>query len=181
MSIKQLILISTVLVTFHSCGHKKKYEMITMESNEIPVDVTKYIESGEFLPDSCEGRIDRLIKVKPLILDRSYENVLLSKIDKWKNEYNKWLKNNKRDTIDFKLSDLYKKTIYQYSYFINSDPIDVYKTKTDIEINGNKDFCFFIRLDQNGKIFHDYKEDGWVLNSCDSINSNIPDIYGEKK
>jgi len=26
------------------------------------IDVTKYIESGEFLPDSCEDRLDRLIQ-----------------------------------------------------------------------------------------------------------------------
>ncbi len=175
---RQLIYISTILLTFQSCRHQVKYEMMNMTPE--PIDVTNYIESGEFLPDSCEGRLDRLIKVKPLTLDQSYEIELQNKLDKWKDDYNNWLRKNSRDTIAFHISDLYKKTTYQYSYMLMADPIDIYRTNTEIEINGQNNFMFFIGVDKNGKIFSEYKEDGWVLNNCDSVNSIIPDIYGQK-
>lgn len=152
-------------------------------TNMLPetIDVTSYIESGLFRPDSCEGKLDRLINQKPLVLNDNYENILQGKLVKWKNEYNSWLLKHNRGTINFTVDKLVSKTKYQYSYFITDEPIDVYRTDLGIEINGNKDFKLFIGLDKNGKIYSDYKEDGWIINSCDSVNSIIQNIYGQKK
>ena len=148
-------------------------------TNTLPetIDVTNYIESDQFRPDSCEGRLDRLIKKKPLPLNSSYENQLQDKLEKWKTEYNNWLTENNRKIIDFNIPDLVHKTKYQYSYFQTHDPIDVYRTDLGIDINGNKAFKLFICIDNDGKIYSDYKEDGWIINSCDSVNSIIQDIY----
>jgi hypothetical protein len=142
------------------------------------IDVTSYVESGQFRPDSCEGRLDRLIKQNPIVLNGSYETDLQDKLSKWKSEYNSWLLKHNRDTIVFSIDGLANKSKYQYSYFVTDEPIDVYRTDLDIEINGNKNFKLFIRLDKNGRIYSDYKEEGWVSNSCDSVNSITQNIYG---
>ena len=170
---KQLVPLFFVLIVSSGCGNK--YEM----TNSVPeaIDVTEYIESGEFYPDSCDGRLDKLIKTHPRTLDQSYEVELQKKLNHWKNEYNNWLKENSRDTIVFEINNIVSNTSYQYSYFITDDPIDVYRTDTEIELNEIKKFSFFIRIDKAGNIFSDYKEDGWIFNNCDSINSIIQNIY----
>ncbi len=148
-------------------------------TNMLPetIDVTSYIENGQFRPDSCEGRLDRLIKQKPMVLNDSYENGLQDKLIKWKAEYNNWLLKHNRDTINFTIEKLVSKTKYQYSYFQTDEPIDVYRTDLGVEINDNNDFKLFIGLDKNGKIYSGYKEDGWIINTCDSVNSIIQNIY----
>lgn len=152
-------------------------------TNMLPetIDVTSYIESGQFRPDSCEGRLDRLIKQKPMVLSDNYENILQDKLSKWKDEYNSWLLKYNRDTINFTVDKLVSKTKYQYTYFQTDKPIDVYRTDLGIEINGNRDFKLFIGLDQSGEIHSDFKDNGWIINSCDSINSIIQNIYEKKK
>ncbi len=144
------IVLSFILLSILSCGHRVKYEM----NNMLPeiVDVTGFIESGKYFPDSCDGALIRLISTKPLILDDSYETELQAKLESWKS--------GKSATLE--IPDIYKKTIYQYSYLLTSEPIDVYKTSLDSE---NK---LFIRL-KDGKIFDEFKEDGWVISKCDSI------------
>ena len=129
-------------------------------TNMIPenVDVTEYIESGKFLIDSCEGRIEKLTKVNPIVLNKNYEIELRNKLQIWKKNYSKSSKNEKLDSI-------YKSTFYLYSYFIIDEPIDVYKTK--INIKGNKDIELFIRLNQKGKIDSDFSENNWVENNCE--------------
>ena len=129
-------------------------------TNMIPenVDVTEYIESGKFLIDSCEGRIEKLTKVNPIVLNKNYEIELRNKLQIWKKNYSKSSKIEKLDSI-------YKSTFYLYSYFIIDEPIDVYKTK--INIKGNKDIELFIRLNQKGKIDSDFSENNWVENNCE--------------
>jgi hypothetical protein len=175
--VKQTIYIGLFALTFASCG--RKYEMTNMLPETI--DVTSFVESGQFRPDSCEGRLDRLIKQKPLVLNDNYESILQDKLVRWKTEYNRWLEQHNRDTITFTVDKLVSKTKYQYSYFRTDEPIDVFRTDLGIEINGNKDFKLFIGLDKNGEICSDFKEDGWIINSCDSVNSIIQDIYGQTK
>ena len=151
-------------------------------TNAIPetIDVTEFIESGEYYPDSCEGRLNKLVKVRPRKLDQTYENELQKKMSQWRNEYNDWLKKNKRDTVFFKVENLVGKTTYQYSSFMTNQPLDVYRTDTDIELNGIKNFRFFIEIDNAGNIFSDYQDNGWVYDNCDSINSVVQNIYGTK-
>ena len=139
------------------------------------IDVTKYIESGEFVTDSCESRLDRLIRTKPYILENKYETQLQRKLELWKQNHNKWQLKNKRDSIGFDILDLVEKTKYQYSYFITTEPIDVYRTDTDIKINENKNLMLFLQIDKDGIIISEYKESGWVLNNCDSTNSITQD------
>ena len=66
-------------------------------NNMLPeiVNVTKYVESGEYIPDSCEGRIDKLIKVNPIVLNKSCEIELEKKLLNWKNSSFKSFKNDK--------------------------------------------------------------------------------------
>lgn len=144
------------------------------------VDVTSYIESGEYFPDSCAGRLDRLIKHKPLLLDESYEIELQGKLAKWKKESNGNLLESNLDSIDFTVQCLFSRTRYQYSFILTAEPIDVYRTDLGISINGNKDFRLFIGLDKYGKIVTDYQDTGWIINNCDSINSMIQYIYSKK-
>lgn len=138
-----------------SCNQNVKYEM----NNMLPeiVNVTKYVESGEYIPDSCEGRIDKLIKVNPIVLNKSCEIELEKKLLNWKNSSFKSFKN-------IKIDSLYKKTIYQYSYIIDSEPIHVYKT--NIRIQPNTEKSIFIRLNQNGEIYSDFSENSWVVDNC---------------
>ena len=128
--------------------------------NVVPesIDVTEYIESGKFVIDSCEGRIDKLTKINPLILNKKYEIELKNKLQIWK-------KNNLKSSKREKLDSIYKSTFYQYSYLISSEPIDVYKTKIKIETNLEKEM--FIRLNQNGKIYSGFSENSWVKNNCE--------------
>ena len=145
-------------------------------------DITEYIESGNFKPEYCEGRIDRLIKSTPKILSEKYEDTLQIKLENWRNEYNKWLTRYGKDTLNIEIKNLSSNTKYQYSYLVSYNLVyDVYRTDTDKEINGNKNFSFFIRIDQNGNFVDDqFKEDGWVINSCgDYKNSQIQNIYGK--
>ncbi len=168
--LKYLNLFSLIVI---SCG--QKYEMMNMMPEKM--NVTKYIESEEFRPDYCEERLDRLIKVDPLILNESCESELQIKLQQWKDDYNGWLFKNGKDSIDFHVSDLFRKTKYQYSYFVFYDPINVYRSDLGIEMNGIKEFKLFIRLDNEGKIYSDYRERGWIINSCDSVNSINQSIY----
>ncbi len=171
---KQYIFLGLISLLLISCEHK--YEITNMLAEKI--DVTNYIGSGEFRTDSCENDLNRLVRINPLIFDNTYETQLQNKLEKWMKEYNIWLSQNYRNRIDFSVSNLISKTTYQYSYFITDEPIDVYRTDLGIEVNDIANFRLFIRLDKNGHIFDDYKADGWIINSCDSLNSRTQDIYG---
>lgn len=167
--------IGVFVLFFVSC--KQKYEMYNMILQK-NIDVTSYIRSGEFVPDSCEGRLDRLMKKKPMILDESYEDKLQAKLLKWRIGYNKWLREKGEDTISLTVDKIVDKTSYQYSYFMTNHPVDVYRTNLGIDLAGYKDFKLYIRAYQNGKIHADYYESGWIINNCDSINSIQSVIYG---
>ncbi len=141
------------------------------------IDVTEYVESGQYHTDSCKGKLEKLIRIKPFILDGKYETQLQNKLVLWKQHYNSWLLENKRDTLDFYIVDLVKKTTYQYSYFITSEPIDVFRTDTDIKINGIGNLKLFLQIDKDSLIISNYNENGWVIDDCDSANSIIQDLY----
>ena len=147
---KYLICTLLLFTILQSCNENIKYEMYNMMPEL--VDVTELIESGEYIPDSCNGRIDKLIKVSPKVLDESYEIELEKRLINLKTEY---LKSHK-----LKANSLYRNTVYEYSYLIDFDPIDVYKTKIIIEPNIELDI--FIRLDKTGKIYSDFSETNWV-------------------
>ncbi len=143
-------------------------------------DVSKYIKSGEFKPEYCEGRLDRLIKLTPTLINDNYEDALQIKLKNWQKTYNEWLKKNNRDTINIEIEKLSLNTKYQYSYIIDVDEIyDVYRTDTDAKINGNEKISFFIRVNQNGDFIDDkYHDEGWIINNCgDYKNSKVQNIY----
>ena len=149
---KYLVSIVLFFTVFQSCNQTVKYEI----TNSIPekIDITKYIESGEFIIQNCEGRLDKIIKVKPKILDKSYENLLQKKLKSFDINY-----------LNFKVNNLHQSTIYQYSYFITSEPIDVYKT--ELKINSKIKKIIYIRLNQKGELISDFSEFNWVENNCD--------------
>lgn len=143
-------------------------------------DVTKFVKSDEFKPEYCEGRLVKLIKTKPKQINKLNEDSLQLKLKNWEKEYNEWLLKHDRDTLNIEVKSMWLNTKYQYSYLVIYNKIyDVYRTDTKIEINGNKNFSFFIRLNQDGYFVDDkYNEDGWIINSCgDQKNSRIQNIY----
>lgn len=167
------------MITLFACNNSGiRYVIQNMNGDD--VNVTNLITSGQFLPDSCEGRFEKLIKLKPKVLDDQDETRLQYELSQWIKEYNNWLFNYGREQIDLKLKNIYKITSYQYSYIIKDDYVDVYRTDTNWEINGIKEFKLFIRFDKKGKIMTGFKDGGWVINNCDSINSVIQNIYSKR-
>ncbi|MGX7666692.1 hypothetical protein [Flavobacterium pedocola] len=127
-------------------------------NNMVPemIDVSEYVQNGNFIPDSCEGRLDKLIKVKPILLNKSYETVLQIKIDKWKKS---------SDVKIINTQNLFENTTYQYSYILHTEPVDVYKTQLETDSNHQKNI--YVRLNQKGKIISDYSDVNWVQNNCE--------------
>ena len=178
---KNVILLAGIvaLMLLNSCEEAapKKYEM----NNMMPmlVDVSQYINSGEFVLDSCRHRLDRLKRTHPIEMDQSYETMLQIKLKKWKSNYNRWLKQNKRDTIYFNIESLYKVTKYQYSYIITDKPVDVYRTDTPLRLNDIDKIHFYIQLDAKGEFVSDYSENNFLDTSCDDANSEFQDVYSK--
>lgn len=140
-----------------SCNYFVKYEMNSIMTED--VDITELIESGKFRISVCDGGIDKLIKINPFILNEKYEIEL-------QNRLQIWYKIHFKSSQKIKFSTIYKKTIYQYSYLLSANEIlDVYKTK--VKNNSNLEKEIFIRLDQKGYLINEFKEDGWVINSCE--------------
>ncbi len=145
------------------------------------VDVSEYINSGDFEPDSCKRRLNRLKRTLPKEMSAADEIMLQIKLKKWKNNYNQWLRKNKRDTVVINVDLLNAITSYQYSYVITDKPVDVYRTNTSIKINGIENLQLFIQVDDKGDFVSDYTENNYLDTSCDTINSRYQDIYTEQK
>ena len=171
------LLLSFALIFILLLGSCKphKYEMNNMMP--LPVDISEYINTGEFEPDSCKKRLNRIIRTSPLKLDESYEVMLQIKLKKWRDNYNHWLRKNNYDTIYFNLESLHKMTQYQYSYIITDSPVDVYRMDTPLQINGMNRMSFFIQLDNKGEFVSDFNENNFLDTSCDTINSRFQDVY----
>ena len=172
LRVLRLIILCTICLQF-SCG--QEYKMTDMFGKE--VSVTTLINSGKFKPIFCQERLDKLIEINPILLDKNYEDNLQNQFSFWLDKYNQTLKTKKIDTLNVKIDKLFEKTKYQYSYIIDKveNPIKVYRT--DILINQNRQLRLFIRADNNNELFErDYKTTGWVINECDSINSVITDL-----
>lgn len=170
-------LISTIIaLVFISCKHQK-YEMNNMMP--MPVDISDYINSGDFEPDSCKHRLNRIKRTSPRGLDQSYETMLQIKLKKWKDNYNLWLKKNKHDTIYFnpEALSLFAISKYQYSYVITDKPVDVYRTDTPLRINDIDNIRFYFQLDENGEFVSDFSENNFLDTPCDTDNSEYQDIY----
>ena len=67
---------------------------------------------------------------------------------------------------------------YQYSYIIDSDPVDVYRTDADTPHDTGENSHLYIRIDGGGAIFGDYSSNGWVLNSCPPTNATFQGASG---
>ncbi len=155
----------------------KKYSMYNMMP--MVTDISEFINSGEYLPDSCNHRLNRLKHLTPLKLDGTHEVLLQIKFKKWVADYNHWLKQNDRDTISANLEFIYEKTKYLYSYLITDSPVDVYRTDTHLRINGKEDMRFYIELNDKGDFISDYSENNFVDTPCDTDNSQFQDVYGK--
>ncbi len=174
---KIVLMVCLVLAIGLSACKNKKYEMYNMMPMQI--DISDYVNSGEFEPDSCRHRLNHLKRKSPLLLDESREILLQIKLKRWIAEYNRWLKKNNRDTLNLGVERLFEKTRYQYSYLITDKPVDVYRTDTPLSINGVINICLFIQLDEKGDFISDYDENNFVDTPCDSVNSRFQDIYSK--
>jgi len=170
LRMKFKLLILTIIFLQISCG--QKYKMTDMQGQQI--DVTDLVIGGKFKTHYCDGTLDKLIEINPGTLDSADEDVLQKQFIFWRENYNRILQTKLKDTLMLTVDSLYAKTKYQYSYIINLNqgPVQVYRT--DINENNKQQLRLFIRANVD-KIFfdNDYRSTGWILNSCDSLNSII--------
>jgi hypothetical protein len=147
--------ISFVLLILVLASCNKRYKMSNMLPEEI--DVTHFIESGDFLPDSCEGQFNRLIRTH----NASYQ------IDtaKVKQMIVQW-------TIDYHIESTqnltYSSPKYKYTYFIAKEPIDVYSISFRRYLPTPDDRRLYFRTDNKGKLISELSSDGWVTTKCDA-------------
>jgi len=175
---KHILLASFAGILILSACHNKKYEMYNMMP--MNVDISEYINKGDYSVDSCNHHLSRLKHntAKPLVADD--EVLLQARLLKWRVNYNKWLKKNNQDTLMFTAEQLFEKTKYQYSYVVTNSPVDVYKTETGLRINGIENLHLYIQLNEKGELISDYTENNYVDTACDSINSVDQEIYKKK-
>lgn len=164
---KNVIYITFIYFVLMSCSGGK-YKMYDMALDE-EISIDEFIESGEYIPEYCEGRIDRVIKKIPPVINPQLSDKLNLQLDKWANEEEYYRQKN-GDSVVFShsLVDIIKSTKYAYSYFLAEKPMHVFSTCITIT-NGNEkeNKAIFIRVDDKGNIVGDYVTDGVVQNKCD--------------
>jgi hypothetical protein len=118
------------------------------------IDVTDLIKSGNYLPDSCDGRLNRLIRTTsvPYQID----------MPRLKNIVVQW-------TIDNHIASsqgfTYLPPNYKYSYIIFKKPIDVYTITFQRYLPTPKNYTLYFRVDDTGNLMPELSRDGWI--SCD--------------
>jgi hypothetical protein len=150
LSSKIVLLLLTLSLTFCS----RRYKMHNMLSEEI--DVTHFIESRNYLPDCCDGRLDRLFRTQPA----SYQIDTVS----LKHMIAQWAIDNH---IESAQGLTYSSLNYRYTYFITNDPINVYSIIFQLYMPAPEDFRLFFRIDHSGKLISGLSKEGWVINGCD--------------
>ena len=162
---KSVINITFILLMSCSGGKYKMYDMALDEE----IDIGEFIESGEYTPEYCEGRIDRVIKNNPPELKPQLSDKLNLLLSKWATE-EEYYRNKKGDSVSLShsLLDIIKNTKYAYSYFLAEKPMHVFSTCITITHGNIKESeAIFIRVDDIGNIVGDYITDGVVQNKCD--------------
>ena len=144
------------------------------------IDITTLVEDGEFKLDSCENRLEKIIRLSPIILTNNYEVVLQESLSKWIIEYNNWLKSKELSPINITIDNLYKKSQYQYTYFYHNNLRDVYRIDTKESISQVDNISFFFQLDKRGRVVDGLRTSGSIVDNCDSTNSVIQNIYKTK-
>ena len=96
--------------------------------------------------DSCENRLEKIIRNSPKILTYNQEDILQESLNNWIVEYNNWLTEKGLSTINFTIDSLCNKSEYQYSYFYNKEIRDVYRIDTKESILQVENISFFFRI-----------------------------------
>ena len=141
------------------------------------ITVDDLIESGEYTPDFCEQRLDRIIKTKPPTINPDLSGQLNKLLDKWATEEEKF-RLTKYDSTKFSHSsdNIIKETKYAYTYFIMQEPMHVFSTCINVVHSKEMDYTtLFIRVDNKGVIQGDYNDHGVVQNNCD-LKIKCPDL-----
>jgi hypothetical protein len=149
-SAKIVFLLLILILT--SCN--KRYKLSNMVPEEI--DVTNFIESGDYLPDSCKGQLNRLTRIH----NSSYQIDTL----RVKQMIVQWtIDNHIESTQDI----TYSSPKYKYTYFITTEPIDVYSISFRHYLPAPKDYRLYFRIDNTGKLISGLSTDSWVTTKCD--------------
>ncbi|RYZ00206.1 MAG: hypothetical protein EOO11_02370 [Chitinophagaceae bacterium] len=145
-----------LLLTLLSCG--QRYSMNNMMGE--PVDVTGYIRSGAYRPDSCAGRLDRLVHTGIPRRDAGFNARLVAAYRSFRNGPDPAAAG-----LPLHAGNIGRRTQYLYTYFIAGDPIDVYRSGVD---TGNgPPVPLYIRLDGKQELVAGYARSHWVQNACD--------------
>jgi hypothetical protein len=115
------------------------------------VEAASFINSGEFEPKYCDGRIDKLIRIKPKPI-KPNEIKRLSKL------INKWLYANNYTPFENLIADNFK---YEYSQLLDRKPIDCYS------LTINNELKVYFRIDNERSVYGEISENGWIINFCD--------------
>jgi hypothetical protein len=141
-----------LLLILFSCN--KRYKVFNMMLEEI--DVTDLVTSGNYLPDSCDGRLTRLIRTTsvPYQIDTPR---LKKIIVQWA------IDSHIESTQNF----TYSSPTYKYTYIINKEPIDVYSMTFQRYLPAPEDYILYFRVDNTGKLMPELSRDSWVSTNCD--------------
>ncbi|GAA4343327.1 hypothetical protein GCM10023184_43600 [Flaviaesturariibacter amylovorans] len=139
-----------------ACG--QRYTLRDMQGRE--VDVTSYIRSGAYRPDSCEGRLDRLVRTGIPRRDAGFNARLVQAYRSFRHSGDPDLARLPEHT-----GNPGRLTEYWYTYVPDDAPVDVYRTVIDTG-NGSP-LLLYIRLDEQHRLYGGYSLNHWVQNACD--------------
>jgi len=168
-----------ILILIYSCSNSQEKILISNAFGDM-IDITTLVEKGEFKLDSCERRLEKIIRISPKILTNNQEYKFQKSLADWVTEYNDWLDKKGLSKINITIDSLYIKSRYQYSYFYQNDIRDVYRLDTKESILQVDKISFFFQLDKKGMLVDDFQTNGWVIDKCDSVNSVVQNIYKTK-
>ena len=157
----------TLIFFFFGCSDGK-YKMYDMAFDKYII-IDDLIESGEYTPEICEKRIDRIFKTKPPTINPNLSGQLNNLLDKWADEEESFrLKKGDSTRFSHSNDNIIKATKYAYTYFLNEKPMHVFSTCINVVHLKEMDWTtLFIRVDNEGNIIGGFNDHHLVQNSCD--------------
>jgi hypothetical protein len=116
------------------------------------MDVTEFIESGKYEPDSCNGHLVGLIKIAPKVINPKADTLIIKGLRLW--YQNKGIK--------IQSSDVPATSSYRYTCFASNKPWDVYSMTLKVDSIQ----VLFFRYNDNAQLEEGFSTEGWIINDC---------------